>query len=102
MIKQMVCLWVACAALLLQSAIADAADACTGLHAGANRVTLTSGGQPQEINLVLPAAFDATKRVPLVIGLHPSGGTGPTFDQDTGLGAAAVAKGFAVIFPDGG
>ncbi len=63
---------------------------------------MTSGGKQQDVDLMMPASFDAAKRVPLVIGLHPSGGTGATFDLDTGLSAAATAKGFAVIVPDGG
>jgi polyhydroxybutyrate depolymerase len=63
---------------------------------------VTSGGRKQNIDVSLPTSFDTAKRVPLVIGLHPSGGSGATFDRDTGLGAAATAKGFAVMFPDGG
>ncbi|MEO8314036.1 MAG: PHB depolymerase family esterase [Pseudomonadota bacterium] len=39
--------------------------------------------------------------MPLVIGLHPSGGAGQSFDDDTGLVAAATKKGFAVLLPDG-
>jgi len=92
---------IACAWLLLHSP-AYAAGACGDTHPGTNRVTITSGGQKQSFDLVLPASLDSAKRVPLVIGLHPSGGTGATFDQDTGLAAAATAKGFAVMFPDGG
>ena len=81
---------------------AYAADACIGMHPGTNHVAVISGGQTQDVALVLPASFDAGKRVPLVIGLHPSGGTGASFDEDSGLSAAATAKGFAVILPDGG
>jgi polyhydroxybutyrate depolymerase len=101
MLKQIVSLSLACLALLLQPA-ARAADACTDMRPGPNHVTLLSGGQKQDVDLVMPASLDHAKRVPLVIGLHPSGGTGATFDQDTGLSAAATAKGFAVMFPDGG
>jgi polyhydroxybutyrate depolymerase len=36
-----------------------------------------------------------------VIGLHPSGGTARSFDEDTGLAAAAIARGFAVLLADG-
>jgi polyhydroxybutyrate depolymerase len=84
-------------ALLLQPT-AQAADNCTGTRTGSNRITV----QAQDLDLVLPASFTSSKRVPLVIGLHPSGGSGAALDQDTGLGVAATAKGFAVIFPDGG
>ena len=101
MLKQIFSLSLACGVLLFQP-VARAADACTDVHPGNNRVTVMSGGQQQEIDLVMPASFDPAKRVPLVIGLHPSGGTGATFDQDTGLSSAAAAKGFASMFPDGG
>jgi polyhydroxybutyrate depolymerase len=59
-----------------------------------------SGGQQQRAVLVLPST-KAGARVPLVIGLHPSGGTGQSFDDDTGLSSAAAKKGFAVLLPDG-
>jgi polyhydroxybutyrate depolymerase len=72
------------------------------MHPGSNPITVMSGGQQHNVALVLPASFTPHERVPLVIGLHPSGGTGASFDQDTGLGAAATAKRFAAIFPDGG
>jgi polyhydroxybutyrate depolymerase len=88
-------------AVLLQTA-AEAADSCAAMKPGTNHITVISGGRNQNVDLVLPRSFAAGKRVPLVIGLHPSGGTGVALDEDTGLGAAATAKGFAVMFPDGG
>src|SRR5205814_1180089 len=91
----------ACGALLLHPE-ARAADACAEMRPGPNHITVLSAGQQQRIDLVLPAAFSPTQRVPLVIGLHPSGGSGESFDRDTGLSAAATAKGFAVMLPDGG
>ncbi len=87
---------------LLFHPVAGAADACTDLRPGLNHITVTSGGRKEAVDLALPASFDGSKRVPLVIGLHPSGGTGATFEQDTGLRTAALSKGFAVIAPDGG
>ncbi len=101
MFKWTILLSLACVALLLQPA-ARAADACADTRPGVNHITVISGGQQQRIDLVLPASFSRAKRVPLVIGLHPSGGSGATFDQDTGLSAAATARGFAVMLPDGG
>jgi polyhydroxybutyrate depolymerase len=97
MFKQIVILLLACTAFN-----ARAADSCGDVRPGLNHITVVSGGKGHAVDLVLPASFDAAKRVPLVIGLHPSGGSGRTFDQDTGLSAAATAKGFAVIVPDGG
>jgi polyhydroxybutyrate depolymerase len=101
MLKHIFGVSLVCTTLLLHPA-ARATDACTALRPGTNHVTVISGGQKQDVALMLPASFDAAKRVPLVIGLHPSGGTGASFDQDSGLSAAAMAKGFAVILPDGG
>jgi polyhydroxybutyrate depolymerase len=101
MFKRTSILLLGCLVVLLQPA-ARAAGACDDMRPGLNHITMMSGGQQQNIDLVLPASFDSTKRVPLVIGLHPSGGSGETFDQDTGLSEAATSKGFAVMFPDGG
>jgi polyhydroxybutyrate depolymerase len=92
----------ALALALLLTPAARAADSCAGMRPGLNHLTVMSGGQQHDVALALPASFTPNKRVPLVIGLHPSGGTGAAFDQDTGLGAAATSKGFAAIFPDGG
>ena len=75
---------------------------CTDMRPGTNHFAVMSGGKEQRVEIVLPGSFDAGKRVPLVIGLHPSGGSGVTFDQYSGLSSAATAKGFAVMFPDGG
>jgi polyhydroxybutyrate depolymerase len=101
MFKWTVILILACVELMIQPA-ADAADACADMSPGLNQIMVISGGQQQRIDVVLPASFSPTKRVPLVIGLHPSGGSGVAFDQDTGLSSAATAKGFAVMLPDGG
>lgn len=74
-----------------------AAD-CT---AGSKQLVFMSGGQAQTVALVLPAGRAADARLPLVIGLHPSSGTGQSFDDDTGLASAATRRGFAVLLPDG-
>jgi polyhydroxybutyrate depolymerase len=81
---------------LLTGSSAWAADCTPGVRS----VQLMSGGQAQRVHLVLPAAAPG-QRVPLVIGLHPSGGSGQSFDEDTGLTAAAVSRGFAVLLADG-
>jgi len=102
MLKLTITLGLAAVALLFQPPVKAAAGCDADMHAGLNRIRLVSGGQEQRVDLVLPASFNPSKRVPLVIGLHPSSGTGAGLDEDTGLGAAANAKGFAVMFPDGG
>ena len=76
--------------------------ACTDMRPGANDFKVMSAGKQERVDIVLPGSFDAHERVPLIIGLHPSGGSGVTFDQYSGLSSAATAKGFAVMFPDGG
>jgi polyhydroxybutyrate depolymerase len=86
---------------MLPGPLARAAG-CADMSAGVNHLKFRSGGKEQRVDLMLPASFDPKKRVPLLIGLHPSGGTGETFARDTNLSAAATAKGFAVMFPDGG
>ena len=75
MIKLTIILSLTGLALLLQPA-ARAAEGCVGTRPGLNHITVMSGGQKQSIDLVLPPSFVASKRVPLVIGLHPSGGSG--------------------------
>jgi polyhydroxybutyrate depolymerase len=82
---------------VLAGPCARAAD-CTP---GSKQLTVMSGGQAQQVALVLPAMKSPGTRVPLVIGLHPSGGTGQSFDEDTSLVSAATKKGFAVLLPDG-
>ena len=89
-------------ALLFQPAAEAAAGCDANMRPGRNTISFMSGGQAQRVDLVLPGSFERGKPVPLVIGLHPSSGTGAMFDQDTGFSAAANAKGFAVMFPDGG
>lgn len=100
MLKLIIALTGTCAALLVAAPAARAAD-CADMKPGIHQLKVMSGSQEQRVDLALPASFDPRKRVPLIIGLHPSGGTGLTFDRDTGLSAAATAKGFAVMFPDG-
>lgn len=81
---------------LLAGAPAWAAD-CTP---GTRSLQVESGGAVHRAELVLPRVPEGTT-VPLVIGLHPSGGTGRSFDADTGLAAAATREGFAVLLADG-
>lgn len=99
--------WLACVVFftfaMTANALATAADGCGAeMHPGLNHIAVLSGGVEQTVDLALPSSFKPGARVPLVIGLHPSGGTGEGLDQDTGLKAAANAKGFAVLLPDGG
>src|SRR5262245_28429924 len=88
-------------ALAVAVALLAAPDAwAADCSAGSKQLAVMSGGQMQRAALVLPST-KAGARMPLVIGLHPSGGTGQSFDDDTGLVSAATKKGFAVLLPDG-
>lgn len=83
---------------LLAGSSAWAADCA----AGRSQMQVMSGGRSYRADLVLPPSIQGGRTVPLVIGLHPSGGSGQSFDDDTGLTAAATKKGFAVLLADGG
>jgi len=102
MLKQTIVLALAGATLFIHPSARAAAGCDADMHAGPNHIAVMSGGQEQRVDLVMPRSFAPGKSVPLVIGLHPSGGTGADLNEDTGLSAAADAKGFAVMFPDGG
>ena len=103
MLKLSIVLSLTGVALLTQPVAKAAASGCDAdMRPGLNHITVMSGGHEQRIDLLLPASFEPGKRVPLVIGLHPSSGNGAGFDQDTRLSEAANTKGFAVMLPDGG
>jgi polyhydroxybutyrate depolymerase len=51
------------------------------------------------VSLHLPPAARAGAHVPLVIGLHGAGGTGPDFDGRIGLSDYGDEQGFATVFP---
>jgi polyhydroxybutyrate depolymerase len=80
---------------------AVAAAPCPDLHPGLNRISVVSGGKPRSFEVALPDSAEQGS-VPLVIGLHGSGGSGAGLEERTGLRAAGIAKGFAVMLPDGG
>lgn len=84
-------------ALLLQPA-AHAANNCTGTQ----HISMFSDGRAQQVDLRMPSSHVSARRVPVIIALHPSGGNGSSFDRDIGLESAALARGFAVMFPNGG
>lgn len=102
LIRWFMCLMFIAYAMTTNAATGVAAGCDAEMRPGVNHITVLSGGQEQSIDLALPDSFKPGARVPLVIGLHPSGGTGEGLDKDAGLRAAATAKGFAVMLPDGG
>lgn len=86
------------ASLTAGVAPAHAQSACA-LKPGRNSVQVASNGKSYAVEVLVPAG---ALPVALILGLHPSAGNAATFDADTGLGAAALARGFAVALPEGG
>lgn len=50
--------------------------------------------------LHLPASYDSTRPVPLVLVLHGGGGTAKRIAQYTGFSASADVEGFVVVYPE--
>jgi polyhydroxybutyrate depolymerase len=66
-----------------------------------NNGLLISGGKRREYLLHVPARYDGSKRVPLVISLHGAGGW-PAQQRDiTGWDRVADSEGFIVVYPAG-
>ncbi len=51
--------------------------------------------------LFIPGGYDAATPAPLVIGLHGGTGTGAQFQRTADMNAAADARGFIAVYPDG-
>ncbi len=58
--------------------------------------TLTSGGRPRTYRLFVPEGVGTRARLPLVLDLHPSGGTAAGQVKISGFETLAVREGFAV------
>jgi polyhydroxybutyrate depolymerase len=59
--------------------------------------SLQHDGRERDYILRLP---EGVERPPLIVVLHGGGGRGRQIDRHTGLTQAAVARGFALIYPD--
>ncbi len=90
------------ALLCAHAAVAAVATCGEEMRPGVNRLSVVSGGKERSFDVTLPASFDRARGLPLVIALHGSGGNGAELDVRTGLSASGIAKGFAVMLPDGG
>lgn len=62
--------------------------------------TMTIDGLERTYSVTVPASYDATAPVPLVIALHPFASSGKAMQAITGLDAAAETHGFIVAYPD--
>jgi len=63
------------------------------------QVTLRYDGTQAEYGIYVPQVYDATKPCPLIVELHGSGGTGPSYLPLTGWKEIADKEGFIVAAP---
>ncbi|HSO37305.1 MAG TPA: PHB depolymerase family esterase [Labilithrix sp.] len=86
-----------------RDATPDAQPACAGKTgtAGDRTVTIDSGGVARTFNLHVPAAYDPTKRTPLVLLFHGYTMSAATFAATTHFAATADARGMIGVFPIG-
>ena len=65
--------------------------------------SIIHGGLERTYRIHVPALYDKTKPVPLLIALHGGGGTGERMERLTlkGFNALSDKEGFVVVYPDG-
>lgn len=73
-------------------------------HARADIVTgsMVHGGITRNWIAHLPSSYAPGASVPLVVGLHPAFSNGSKFQSSSGWDAKSEAKGFIVVYPNGG
>lgn len=59
-------------------------------------------GMNRTFCLYVPSLYNGSRKVPLVLALHPAGGNGYLFGLQSGWMSLAETNGFIVVFPDGG
>ena len=78
----------------------ETAVSCNLPHpSGVAEQQITSGGRPRTYRLFVPASYDGHARLPLVLNLHPSGGTSSSQAGLSGFEDLAAREGFAVASP---
>ena len=89
---------IVCVSSILQAQRGPAAPASCNLPhaAGVQEQALTSGQRPRSYRLFVPPAYDGRARLPLVLDLHPSGGTSAGQARTSGFEDVAAREGFAV------
>lgn len=70
-------------------------------RAGDTTITLRSGGRDRRMLVHVPASYDGTRPVPVVMNLHGLFGTGMAQAETTGMIAASNRRGFIAVHPDG-
>jgi polyhydroxybutyrate depolymerase len=88
--------WICAVGFAHDDALADACQSAP--QQGSSVIQLSSDGIARNAVLHLPGAA-AGHPLPLLIALHGYGGTGASFEQDTGFSRLADKDGFAVLYP---
>ncbi|WP_437594328.1 alpha/beta hydrolase family esterase [Sorangium sp. So ce1000] len=71
------------------------------LRAGDTNKTISVGSGNRSYVLHVPAAYDGSKPVPLVVDLHPLGGSGPSERSGSPYPAQTDPEGVIMAFPSG-
>ena len=72
-----------------------------GGETGSSVHTTTSGGVERSYRLYVPASYDASRPVPLVLNFHGFGSTAVQQEAYSGIIPIAEANGFVLVTPDG-
>jgi polyhydroxybutyrate depolymerase len=72
-----------------------------GRTSGAGNLHITSGGLDRTYSMHVPASYDGSRAVPLVLAYHGHGGDGLGQERLSGMSATADSNGFIVAYPDG-
>ena len=64
-------------------------------------VVLRSGGLARSYVVHVPASYDGSHAVPVVLVLHGSGGSAAIADRISGMSAKSDAAGFLAVYPEG-
>jgi polyhydroxybutyrate depolymerase len=64
-------------------------------------VVLRSGGRDRTYVVHVPASYDGSQAVPLVLVLHGSGGSAEIANRISGMSAKSDAAGFLAVYPQG-
>ena len=87
---------------VLAAALAAAGPAAAGLEPGDYPdQTLVFDGVERSYDLLVPASYDGTTAIPLVVDMHGFGSNSAQQRFISGIDDVAEAAGFAVVWPDG-
>ena len=79
-----------------------AAPACpSGAPAGLSIETMASGGGERSYRLYVPASYDASAPLPLLLNFHGFGSSAAEQERYSGFIDVAEANGFVLVTPDG-